>query len=120
MDKNNDTNKTNTKHKEMDHKQMDHSQMDHNQMDHNQMDHSQMDNHHAHHGDFKKIFLRSLPIGLIIMWISPLMGLEIPFPFQYTFPYSDIVAIILSTVLIIYGGPGQCRGCPRILGQITA
>ena len=115
MDKNNDTNKTNTKHKEMDHKQMDHSQMDHNQMDH-----SQMDNHHAHHGDFKKIFLRSLPIGLIIMWISPLMGLEIPFPFQYTFPYSDIVAIILSTVLIIYGGPGQCRGCPRILGQITA
>ena len=117
MDKNNDTNKTNTKHKEMDHKQMDHSQMDHNQMDHNQMDHSQMDNHHAHHGDFKKIFLRSLPIGLIIMWISPLMGLEIPFPFQYTFPYSDIVAIILSTVLIIYGGKPFFQGAVKEFKQ---
>ena len=112
MDKNNDTNKTNTKHKEMDHKQMDHSQMDHNQMDH-----SQMDNHHAHHGDFKKIFLRSLPIGLIIMWISPLMGLEIPFPFQYTFPYSDIVAIILSTVLIIYGGKPFFQGAVKEFKQ---
>ena len=107
MDKNNDTNKTNTKHKEMDHKQMDHSQMDHNQMD----------NHHAHHGDFKKIFLRSLPIGLIIMWISPLMGLEIPFPFQYTFPYSDIVAIILSTVLIIYGGKPFFQGAVKEFKQ---
>ena len=112
MDKNNDTNKTNTKHKEMDH-----SQMDHNQMDHSQMDHSQMDNHHAHHGDFKKIFLRSLPIGLIIMWISPLMGLEIPFPFQYTFPYSDIVAIILSTVLIIYGGKPFFQGAVKEFKQ---
>lgn len=117
MDKNNDTNKTNTKHKEMDHKQMDHKQMDHSQMDHNQMDHSQMDNHHAHHGDFKKIFLRSLPIGLIIMWISPLMGLEIPFPFQYTFPYSDIVAIILSTVLIIYGGKPFFQGAVKEFKQ---
>ena len=59
---------------------------------------------HHHHGDFKKIFLTSLPIGLIIMWISPLMGIKIPFPFQYTFKYSDIVALVLSLMLIVYGG----------------
>lgn len=67
---------------------------------------------HAHHGDFKKIFLISLPIGLLIMWISPIMGLNIPFPFQYTFKYSDVLALILSSVLLIYGGK------PFFLGAI--
>lgn len=104
-----------TDHSQMDHSKMDHSKMDHSQMGHSKMDHSQMDHdsmggHHQHHGDFKQIFLRSLPIGLIIMWISPLMGLEIPFPFQYTFPYSDIVAAVLSTILIIYGGKPFFQG----------
>lgn len=106
-------------HSQMDHSEMDHSKMNHSEMGHSQMDHSQMDHnhmehdshdHHQHHGDFKKIFLRSLPLGLIIMWISPLMGLEIPFPFQYTFQYSDIVATVLSTILIIYGGKPFFRG----------
>src|SRR5690554_3491623 len=36
--------------------------------------------------------------------ISPIMGLNINFPFQYTFKYSDIVALVLSLVLIVYGG----------------
>lgn len=73
-----------------------------NKHNHNQHDHHQHDHHH--HGDFKKIFFISLPIGLFIMWISPIMGLNIPFPFQYTFKYSDILALILSTILMIYGG----------------
>ncbi|MDD2575678.1 MAG: copper-translocating P-type ATPase [Acholeplasmataceae bacterium] len=70
---------------------------------HNHDDYSRHAGHH-HHGNFKKLFLTSLPIGLVIMWISPLMGINIPFPFQYTFQYSDIVALVLSFVLIIYGG----------------
>ena len=61
-------------------------------------------NHHHHHGDFKKLFLTSLPIGLIVMWISPIMGLNIPFPFQYTFKYSDIIALVLSLILLGYSG----------------
>lgn len=60
--------------------------------------------HHHHHGDFKKLFLISLPIGLIVMWISPIMGLNIPFPFQYTFKYSDIIALVLSLILLGYSG----------------
>lgn len=115
-------------HKHMDHGEMDHSHMHHDHTNHSEMDHSKMDHSHTdhthmhhdhgamgghdhhHHGDFKKLFLRSLPLGLIIMWISPLMGLEIPFPFQYTFPYSDILGTVLSTILIIYGGKPFFKG----------
>ena len=59
---------------------------------------------HAHHdhGSFKELFLKSLPLGIIIMLLVPLHGFELPF--QFTFPYSDIVVAILSTILIIYGG----------------
>lgn len=75
-----------------------------NKHNHNQHNHHHSDHDHHHHGDFKKIFFISLPLGLFIMWISPIMGLNIPFPFQNTFKYSDILALILSTILMIYGG----------------
>ena len=66
-------------------------------------DHSGHSGHeHHHHGSFKELFLKSLPLGIIIMLISPMHGFELPF--QFTFPYSDIVVAILSTILIIYGG----------------
>src|SRR5690554_2197378 len=80
-----------------------HSHDEHNHQNHGSH-HGDGAHDHHNHGDFKKIFLLSLPIGLIIMWISPLMGLNIPFPFQYTFPYSDIVATVLSFVLIMLLG----------------
>lgn len=57
---------------------------------------------HHHHGNFKELFLKSLPLGIIIMLLSPMYGFELPF--QFTFSYSDIVVAILSTILIIYGG----------------
>ena len=57
---------------------------------------------HHDHGSFKELFLKSLPLGIIIMLLVPLHGFELPF--QFTFPYSDIVVAILSTILIIYGG----------------
>ena len=57
---------------------------------------------HHHHGSFKELFLKSLPLGIIIMLLSPMAGFDLPF--QFTFAYSDIVVAILSTILIIYGG----------------
>ena len=66
-------------------------------------DHSGHRGHdHHHHGSFKELFLKSLPLGIVIMLLSPMYGFELPF--QFTFPYSDIVVAILSTILIVYGG----------------
>ncbi|HCT82333.1 Lead, cadmium, zinc and mercury transporting ATPase, Copper-translocating P-type ATPase [Streptococcus infantarius subsp. infantarius] len=70
---------------------------------HSRHDHRGHSGHaHHHHGSFKELFLKSLPLGIIIMLLVPLHGFELPF--QFTFPYSDIVVAILSTILIIYGG----------------
>lgn len=75
----------------------------HDHSEHNGHDHSGHGGHdHHHHGNFKELFLKSLPIGIIIMLLSPMAGFDLPF--QFTFPYSDIVVAILSTILIIYGG----------------
>ena len=95
-------------HSQMDHSKMDHSQMDHSKMDHSAMDHSEMDHGamggHAHHphGSFKEIFLKSLPLGIAILLITPLMDIQLPF--QIIFPYADVVAAVLATILYIYGG----------------
>lgn len=95
-------------HSKMDHSQMDHSQMDHSKMDHSAMDHSEMDHGamgghaHHHHGSFKEIFLKSLPLGIAILLITPLMDIQLPF--QIIFPYADVVAAVLATILYIYGG----------------
>ena len=75
----------------------------HDHSGHNEHDHSGHSGHdHHHHGSFKELFLKSLPLGIVIMLLSPMYGFELPF--QLTFPYSDIVVAILSTILIIYGG----------------
>ena len=75
----------------------------HNHSGHSGHDRSEHSGHdHHHHGSFKELFLKSLPLGIIIMFFSPLHGFKLPF--QFTFPYSDIVVAILSTILIIYGG----------------
>ena len=75
----------------------------HDHSGHSGHDHSGHGGHeHHHHGNFKELFLKSLPLGIIIMLLSPMAGFDLPF--QFTFPYSDIVVAILSTILIIYGG----------------
>ena len=90
-------------HNEMEHSQMDHSKMNHSAMDHSEMDHGAMGGHaHHHHGSFKDIFLKSLPLGIAILLITPLMGIQLPF--QIIFPYADVVAAVLATILYIYGG----------------
>lgn len=104
-------NKKHSSHSHHNHGDMDHSKHDHNEMEHHRghhdhhagHDHSGHGGHdHHHHGDFKEIFLKSLPMGIIIMILSPMMGISLPF--QFTFQYSDILVVLLSTILYIYGG----------------
>ena len=90
-------------HSKMNHNQMDHSKMNHSAMDHNEMDHGAMGGHaHHHHGSFKEIFLKSLPLGIAILLITPMMDIQLPF--QIIFPYADVVAAVLATILYIFGG----------------
>jgi len=90
-------------HSKMDYSKMDHSKMNHSAMDHSEMDHGAMGGHaHHHHGSFKEIFLKSLPLGIAILLITPLMDIQLPF--QIIFPYADVVAAVLATILYIYGG----------------
>ena len=92
------------KHNHHDNNNHDHSK----HMNHDHSDHDMHHNHgggghdHHHHGNFKVLFLKSLPLGLIIMILSPMMRFKLPF--QFTFQYSDIIVAILSTILLIYGG----------------
>jgi Cu2+-exporting ATPase len=90
-------------HSKMNHSAMDHSKMNHSAMDHSEMDHGAMGGHaHHHHGSFKDIFLKSLPLGIAILLITPLMDIQLPF--QIIFPYADVVAAVLATILYIFGG----------------
>ena len=90
-------------HSKHDHNEMDHSKMNHSAMDHSEMDHGAMGGHaHHHHGSFKDIFLKSLPLGIAILLITPLMDIQLPF--QIIFPYADVVAAVLATILYIFGG----------------
>lgn len=97
-------------HGDMDHSKREHisteehgDHKDQHQEHHAGHDHSGHSGHdHHHHGNFKELFLKSLPLGIIIMLLSPMAGFDLPF--QFTFSYSDIVVSILSTILIIYGG----------------
>ena len=57
---------------------------------------------HHHHGSFKEIFLKSLPLGIAILLITPLMNIQLPF--QIIFPYADVVAAVLATILYVFGG----------------
>lgn len=90
-------------HSKHNHNEMEHSQMDHSNMDHSEMDHGAMGGHaHHHHGSFKEIFLKSLPLGIAILLITPMMDIQLPF--QIIFPYADVVAAVLATILYIFGG----------------
>ncbi|MDK7306702.1 heavy metal translocating P-type ATPase [Lactobacillus iners] len=108
-------NNKHSSHSHHNHGDMDHSKHEHGITDEHGDHKDQRQEHHAghdhsghgghdhhHHGNFKELFLKSLPLGIIIMLLSPMAGFDLPF--QFTFPYSDIVVAILSTILIIYGG----------------
>ncbi|WP_322781343.1 heavy metal translocating P-type ATPase [Staphylococcus haemolyticus] len=84
---------------------------EHNHQNHmNHSNHMHHDNHashhhsgHAHHhGNFKVKFFVSLIFATPIILLSPMMGVNLPF--QFTFPGSEWVVLILSTILFFYGG----------------
>jgi len=85
--------------------------LNNNGEEHNHQNHMNHDNHashhhhsgHAHHhGNFKVKFFVSLIFAIPIILLSPLMGVNLPF--QFTFPGSEWVVLILSTILFFYGG----------------
>ena len=86
----------------VDHSHHDHKHNTHIEQANHNHDH---DNHmdHSHHGSlFKKKFLVSLFFGIPILILSPMMGVNLPF--QFNFPGSDWLVAILATVLFFYGG----------------
>ncbi|WP_330995183.1 heavy metal translocating P-type ATPase [Staphylococcus pseudintermedius] len=70
---------------------------------HSHSHHMHHDDHaHHHHGNFKMKFFVSLIFAIPIIIFSPMMGVQLPF--QFTFPGSDWMVLILATILFIYGG----------------
>lgn len=53
-------------------------------------------------GDLRKKFWLSLIFAIPVFILSPFMGLHLPFQFQ--FPGSDWIVLILSSILYFYGG----------------
>lgn len=105
-------------HMDMDHEKMDHSHMN---MDHGKMDHSHMDmghggmDHSMHMGNLKQKFWISLVLAIPILLLSPMMGLDLPF--QFEFPGSEWVVLILATILFFYGGMPFLQGAKMELAQ---
>ncbi len=78
--------------------------------------HMHNDDHaHHHHGNFKMKFFVSLIFAIPIIIFSPMMGVQLPF--QFTFPGSDWMVLILATILFIYGGQPFLVGAK---GEITS
>ncbi|HBJ9578881.1 TPA: copper-translocating P-type ATPase [Staphylococcus pseudintermedius] len=78
--------------------------------------HMHHDDHaHHHHENFKMKFFVSLIFAIPIIIFSPMMGVQLPF--QFTFPGSDWMVLILATILFIYGGQPFLVG---VKGEITS
>ncbi|MEB7811325.1 heavy metal translocating P-type ATPase [Staphylococcus xylosus] len=73
-----------------------------NQMHHDNHTSPHHSGHAHHHKNFKVKFFVSLIFAIPIILLSPLMGVNLPF--QFTFPGSEWVVLILSTILFFYGG----------------
>ena len=67
--------------------------------DHDMMMHG---GHMMHMGNLKKKFWVSVILSLPIIFLSPAMGVHLPF--QFSFPGSEWVVVIFATVLYFYGG----------------
>lgn len=123
----NDTNQTHTHHHEdhMNHNHhemhdMDHSMHTGNKQSHEghmNHDHHEMGgmDHSMHMGNFKQKFWLSLILAIPIIVLSPMMGMELPF--QFTFPGSEWVVLVLATILFFYGGQPFLSGAKMELQQ---
>ncbi|CAM4321506.1 heavy metal translocating P-type ATPase [Erysipelothrix inopinata] len=101
-------------HEEHNHEHHDHNHHNHEMMEHehhgnhNDTDHSHMDHSMHGMGNLKRKFFVSLIFAIPIMFISPMMGITLPF--QISFKYSEWVVLILSTILFFYGGMPFLKG----------
>ncbi len=82
-----------------------------------EMNHQQMTgmDHSMHMGNFKQKFWLSFVLAIPIIVLSPMMGLELPF--QFSFPGSEWVVLILATILFFYGGQPFLSGAKMELKQ---
>ncbi|MHB9648957.1 heavy metal translocating P-type ATPase [Weissella paramesenteroides] len=80
---------------------MDHGKMDHSEMDHSVMDHSEMDHggHMMHMGDMSKKLKVAIILMIPLLLISPIAGFTI-----LKFPGSEILQLILGTIIFFYSG----------------
>lgn len=87
-------------------------------MDHNSMTaHEQMSgmDHSMHMGNFKQKFWLSLILAIPIIFLSPMMGVDLPF--QFTFPGSEWLVLGLASILFFYGGEPFLSGAKMELKQ---
>lgn len=66
------------------------------------------DGHMMHMGNLRQKFWVSLIIAVPIILMSSMMGVRLPF--QFSFPGSDWVVLILATILFFYGGMPFLQG----------
>ncbi|MBL3531510.1 copper-translocating P-type ATPase [Companilactobacillus zhachilii] len=66
-------------------------------------------------GDLRQKFWISLVLAIPVFILSPFMGMHLPFQFQ--FPGSDWIVLILSTVLYFYGGKPFLTGAKGELSE---
>ena len=94
-------------HSKHDHNEMEHSQMDHGKMNHSAMDHSEMDHggHMMHMGDMSKKLKVAIILMIPLLLISPIAGFTI-----LKFPGSEILQLILGTIIFFYSGTPFFRG----------
>lgn len=99
---------------------MDHSMHTGNKQSHEghmNHDHHEMGgmDHSMHMGNLKQKFWLSLILAIPIIVLSPMMGMELPF--QFTFPGSEWVVLVLATILFFYGGQPFLSGAKMELQQ---
>ncbi|MTD38666.1 copper-translocating P-type ATPase [Erwinia sp. CPCC 100877] len=95
-----------------------HMEHDKHMSDQHMHDHSHMNSgmdHSMHMGNFKQKFWLSLILALPIIFLSPMMGVDLPF--QLTFPGSQWLVLILATILFFYGGQPFLSGAKSELKQ---
>ncbi len=81
---------------------MNHSMNNNSSMKMNNHDMMMHGGHMMHMGNLKKKFWVSVLLSLPIIFLSPAMGVHLPF--QFSFTGSDWVVVIFATVLYFYGG----------------
>lgn len=112
---NHDNHKNDTNQPHMNHQHSD--EHTHHHEDHMNHDHHEMGgvDHSMHMGNFKQKFWLSLILAIPIIVLSPMMGMELPF--QFTFPGSEWVVLVLATILFFYGGQPFLSGAKMELQQ---